>query len=147
MAEEAMRRVMEPLWEPTFSPDSYGFRPGRSAHDAVHRICDHLAHGYHWVVDADIQDYFGSIDQQLLIDKVAERISDGTVLGWIRDMLRAGAMDAEQWHATPRGTSQGSVISPLMANINLDALDQTMAVLPSVQFIRYADDWGCLKRL
>ena len=109
VAEEAMRRVMEP----TFSPDSYGFRPGRSAHDAVHRIFDHLAHGYHWVVDADIQDYFGSIDQQLLIDKVAARISDGTVLGWIRDMLRAGVMDAGQWHATPRGTSQGGLCKAL----------------------------------
>jgi len=146
VAEEAMRRVMEPIWEPTFSPDSYGFRPGRSAHDAVNRIFDHLAHGYHWVVDADIQDYFGSIDQQLLIDKVAERISDGTVLGWIRDMLRAGVMDAGQWHATPRGTSQGSVISPLMANIYLDALDQAMAQLPGIQFIRYADDWCALAR-
>lgn len=146
VAEEAMRRVMEPIWEPTFSPDSYGFRPGRSAHDAVHRIFDHLAHGYHWVVDAAIQDYFGTIDQQLLIDKVAERISDGTMLGWIRDMLHAGVMDAGQWHATPRGTSQGSVISPLMANIYLDALDQAMASLPGVQFIRYADDWCALAR-
>ena len=140
VAEEAMRRVLEPIWEPTFSPDSYGFRPGRSAHDAVHRIFDHLTHDYHWVVDADIQDYFGSIDQQLLMDKVAERISDGTVLGWIRDMLRAGVLDAGQWQATPRGTSQGSVISPLMANIYLDALDQAMAALPGIQFIRYADD-------
>ncbi len=146
VAEEALRRVMEPIWEPTFSPDSYGFRPGRSAHDAVHRIFDHLDQGYHWVVDADIQDYFGSIDQQLLIDTVAERISDGTVLGWIRDMLRAGVMDAGQWHATPRGTSQGSVISPLMANIYLDALDQAMAGLPGIQFIRYADDWCALAR-
>jgi len=146
VAEEAIRRVMEPIWEPTFSPDSYGFRPGRSAHEAVHRIFDHLTHGYHWVVDADIRDYFGSIDQHLLIDKVAERISDGTVLGWIRDMLRAGVMDAGQWQATPRGTSQGSVISPLMANIYLDALDQAMAVLPGIQFIRYADDWCALAR-
>ena len=146
VAEEAMRRVMEPIWDPTFSPDSYGFRPGRSAHDAVHRLFDHLADGYYWVVDADIQDYFGSIDQQLLIDKVAERISDGTVLGWVRDMLRAGVMDAGQWQATPRGTSQGSVISPLLANIYLDALDQAMAGLPGVQFIRYADDWCALAR-
>ena len=146
VAEEAMRRVMEPIWEPTFSPDSYGFRPGRSAHDAVHRIFDHLEQGYRWVVDADIQDYFGSMDQPLLIDKVAERISDGTVLGWIRDMLRAGVMDAGQWHATPRGTSQGSVISPLLANIYLDALDQVMAALPGIQFIRYADDWCALAR-
>ena len=136
VAEEAMRRVMEPIWEPTFSPDSYGFRPGRSAHDAVNRIFDHLAHGYHGVVDADIPDDFGSIDQPLLIDKGAERISDGTVLGWIRDRLRAGVMDAGQWQVTPRGTRQGSVISPLMANIYLDALDQAMAALPGIQFIR-----------
>ena len=147
VAEEAMRRVMEPIWEPTFSPDRYGFRPGRSAHEAVNRIFDHLSHGYHWVVDADIRDYFGSIDQQLLIDKVAERISDGTVLGWIRDMLRAGVMDAGQWQSTLRGTSQGSVISPLLANIYLDALDQAMATLPGIQFIRYADDWCALAHI
>ena len=146
VAEEAMRRVLEPIWEPTFSPDSYGFRPGRSAHEAVNRIYDHLNHGYHWVVDADIQDYFGSIDQPLLMDKVAERISDGTVLGWIRDMLRAGVMDADQWQATPRGTSQGSVLSPLLANIYLDELDRAMAAVPGIQFIRYADDWCALAR-
>lgn len=146
VAEEAMRRVMEPIWEPTFSADSYGFRPGRSAHEAVHRIFNHLSDGYHWVVDADIRDYFGSIDQPLLIDKVAERIADGTVLGWLRDMLRAGVMDAGKWQPTPRGTSQGSVISPLLANIYLDALDQAMASLPGTQFIRYADDWCALAR-
>ena len=81
VVEEALRRVLEPIWEPTFSPDSYGFRPGRSAREAVTRLYGHLNDGYHWVVDADIQDYFGSIDHQLLMDKLAERIADGTVLG------------------------------------------------------------------
>ena len=146
VVEEALRRIVEPIWEPTFSPDSYGFRPGRSAHEAVTRIYTHLNQGYHWVVDADIQDYFGSIDQKLLMDTLAERIADGTVLGWVRDMLRAGVMDAGQWLATPRGTSQGSVLSPLLANIYLDALDQAMQALPGVQFIRYADDWCAVAR-
>ncbi len=146
VVEEALRRIMEPIWEPTFSADSYGFRPGRSAHEAVTRIYGYLNKGYRWVVDADIQDYFGSMDQQLLMDKLAERVADGTVLGWVRDMLRAGVMDAGQWQATPRGTSQGSVLSPLLANIYLDVLDHTMEALPGVQFIRYADDWCALAR-
>ncbi len=80
------------------------------------------------------------------MDKVAERIADGTVLGWIRDRLRAGVLDAGQWPATPRGTSQGSGISPLLANIDLDARDQAMAALPGIQFIRYAEDWCALTR-
>ena len=146
VVEEALRRVLEPIWEPTFSPDSYGFRPGRSAREAVTRLYGHLHDGSHWVVGADIQDYFGSIDQQLLMDKLAERIADGTVLGWVRDMLRAGVMDAGQWQATPRGTTQGSVLSPLLANIYLDALDHAMQGLSGVQFIRYADDWCALAR-
>lgn len=144
VVEEALRRILEPIWEPTFSPDSYGFRPGHSAHEAVDRIYTHLNKGYQWVVDADIQDYFGSIDQQLLLTKLAERVADGTVLGWVRDMLRAGVMDAGQWQATPQGTSQGSVLSPLLANIYLDGLDRAMQALPGVQFIRYADDWCAL---
>ena len=140
VAEEAIRRLLEPLWEPTFSPDSYGFRPHRSAQEAVTRIYQHLTAGYHWVVDADIQNYFGSIDQSRLLDMVAERVADGTVLGWIREMLRAGVMEAETFLPTPSGTTPGSVLSPLLANIYLDKLDQAMATLPDIQYIRYADD-------
>jgi group II intron reverse transcriptase/maturase len=146
VVEEAIRRLLEPLWEPTFSPDSYGFRPRRNAQEAVQRIYQHLTEGYHWVVDADIQNYFGSIDQSRLLDKVAERVADGTVLGWIREMLRAGVMEAGAFLPTPSGTTQGSVLSPLLANIYLDQLDEAMATLPDIQYIRYADDWCALAR-
>lgn len=129
--EEALRRVMEPIWEPTFSADSYGFRPERSAHDVATRIFDHLTHGYPWVVLADVRDYLGSIDQQLLIAKVAERISDDTVLEWVHDMLRGGVI--------PHGG-----VGSLLVNIYLDPLDQAMTALPSSQFLRYTEHWCAL---
>jgi RNA-directed DNA polymerase len=107
VVQQAVRQVLEPIWEPTFSDTSYGFRPGRSAHDAVNRLFDALVRGYHWVVDADIQDYFGSIDQTLLLDQIAARVSDGTVLRWIREMLRAGVFETGQIRTTLVGTPQG----------------------------------------
>ena len=146
VVQQAVRQVLEPIWEPTFSDTSYGFRPGRSAHDAVNRLYDALTSGYHWVVDADIQDYFGSIDHTLLIDQIAERVSDGTVLRWLQDMLRAGVLAEGQIRPTLRGTPQGGVASPLFGNIYLDALDRAMEVLPEVIYLRYADDWCALAR-
>ena len=146
VVQQAVRQVLEPIWEPTFSDTSYGFRPGRSAHDAVNRLYDALTRGYHGVVDADIQDYFGSIDHTLLIDQIAERVSDGTVLRWLRDMLRAGVLEEGQIRPTLRGTPQGGVASPLFGNIYLDALDRAMEVLPEVIYLRYADDWCALAR-
>ena len=146
VVQQAVRQVLEPIWEPTFSDTSYGFRPGRSAHDAVNRLYDALTRGYHWVVDADIQDYFGSIDHTLLIDQIAERVSDGTVLRWLQDMLRAGVLAEGQIRPTLRGTPQGGVASPLFGNIYLDALDRAMEVLPEVIYLRYADDWCALAR-
>lgn len=144
VVQQAVRQVLEPIWEATFSEASYGFRPGRSAHDAVTRLYDALTRGYHWVVDADIQDYFGSIDQTLLIDQIAERVSDGTVLRWLREMLRAGVLEDGQIRTTTTGTPQGGVVSPLFGNIYLDALDRAMETLPEVIYLRYADD--CVPR-
>ena len=146
VVQQAVRQILEPIWEPTFSDTSYGFRPGRSAHDAVNRLYDALTHGYHWVVDADIQDYFGSIDQTRLIDQIAERVSDGTVLRWLREMLRAGVFEEGQIRPTPTGTPQGGVVSPWFGNIYLDALDRAMEALPEVIYLRYADDWCALAR-
>lgn len=146
VVQQAVRQVLEPLWEPTFSDASYGFRPGRRAHDAVNRLYDALTRGYHGVVDADIQDYFGSIDQTLLVDQIAERVSDGTVLRWIREMLRAGVLEEGRVRSTTRGTPQGGVASPLFGNIYLDALDHAMAAVPDVIDLRYADDWCALAR-
>ena len=100
---------MEPIWEPTFSPNSYGFRLGRSAHDAVSVIHDRLTQGYHWVVDADIQAFFDSIDHETLLDRVADRISDGTVLRWLREMLKAGVLE-------------DGTIRPRMIKLNAEAL-------------------------
>jgi group II intron reverse transcriptase/maturase len=112
----------------------------------VNRLYDALTRGYHWVVDADIQDDFGSIDQTLLVDQIAERVSDGTVLRWIREMLRAGVLEEGRVRSTTRGTPQGGVASPLFGNIYLDALDHAMAAVPDVIYLRYADDWCALAR-
>jgi RNA-directed DNA polymerase len=139
VAQQAVRQILEPIWEPIFSADSYGFRPGRSPHDAVFVIEERLRQGYHWVIDAEIRDFFGSIDQDLLMDQLAARVSDG-VLGWVRDMLRAGVLDDGLVRPTPQGTPQGGVASPLLGNIYLDPFDRAMADIPGVQFVRYADD-------
>ena len=107
MVQQALRQVLEPIWDPTFSPNSYGFRPGRSAHDAVSVIYDRLLQGYHWVVDADIPAFFDSIDHETLRDRVADRISDGTVLRWLREMLTAGVLEDGTTQPTLVGTPQG----------------------------------------
>lgn len=146
VVQQALRQVLEPIWEPTFSADSYGFRPGRSALQAVDRIYAAVQAGYVWVVDADIADYFGSIPHDRLLQAVAERVSDGTVLGWLRDMLQAGIMEDGSVRPSHVGTPQGGVISPLMANIYLDPLDRAMGAIPDIHFIRYADDWCVLAR-
>ncbi len=107
VVQQALRQVLEPIWEPTFSADSYGFRPGRSALQAVDRIYAAVQAGYVWVVDADIADYFGSIPHDRLLRAVAERVSDGTVLGWLRDMLQAGIMEDGSVRPSHVGTPQG----------------------------------------
>ena len=109
VVQQALRQVLEPIWDPTFSPNSYGFRPGRSAHDAVSVIYDRLLQGYHWVVDADIQAFFDSIDHETLLDRVADRISDGTVLRWLREMLTAGVLEDGTTQPTLVGTPQGGL--------------------------------------
>ena len=121
VVQQALRQVLEPIWDPTFSPNSYGFRPGRSAHDAVSVIYDRLLQGYHWVVDADIQAFFDSIDHETLLDRVADRISDGTVLRWLREMLTAGVLEDGTTQPTLVGTPQGGVMAAPTQSITLSS--------------------------
>lgn len=145
IVQTAMKLVIEPIFEASFRPESYGFRPGRGCHDALRAVDRLVKEGYSHVVDADLAGYFDSIPHDRLMARVEERISDGRVLdllrGWLgQDILR----DMERWTPTA-GTPQGAVISPLLANIYLHPLDERMAALGH-RMVRYADDFVVLCR-
>jgi RNA-directed DNA polymerase len=141
VVEMALRNVIEPIFERDFAEHSYGFRPGRGAKDALRRVVELLKQGKGWVVDADLKGYFDSIPQDKLLAAVAERIADGAVLELIQKMLKQGVMESSKgWSPTETGTPQGAVISPLLANIYLNALDHFMAGQGWLM-VRYADDF------
>ncbi len=143
VAQEVVRSLLEPIFEPTFSEASFGFRPGRNAHQAIERILEFYQDGYRWVVDADIEGFFDNIPHELIIDLVAERVADGNILHLLREFLTAGVMEDGILYQTVQGTPQGGVISPLLANIVLDVLDQRLAQA-DFRFVRYADDFVVL---
>lgn len=144
VVEMALRNVLEPIFEHTFAPHSYGFRPGRGAKDALRRVQQLLEAGHLWVVDADIKGYFDNIPQDKLLAAVGQHVSDSKVLELLRRMLEQGVMEtAKGWSPTERGTPQGAVISPLLANIYLNPLDHQMAE-QGWEMIRYADDFVIL---
>ena len=137
---EAVRQVLEPLWEPTFHPSSHGFRPGRSCHTAIAEAKQHLEDGYEWCVDLDLEKFFDLVCHQRLTAKLAQRVSDRRLLVLIGRMLKAKVVlpdgvviDSEQ------GVPQGSPLSPLLSNIVLDELDRELA-RRGHRFVRYADD-------
>jgi group II intron reverse transcriptase/maturase len=137
---EAVRQVLEPLWEPTFHPSSHGFRPGRSCHTAIAEAKQHLEDGYEWCVDLDLEKFFDLVCHQRLTAKLAERVGDRRLLVLVGRMLKAKVVlpdgvviDSEQ------GVPQGSPLSPLLSNIVLDELDQELA-RRGHRFVRYADD-------
>ncbi len=142
VVQMAAKLVIEPIFEADFLPCSYGFRPKRNATQALEAIREAGNRGHNFVLDADIRSYFDSIDQEKLMEKVKERISDRRVLKLIRQWLKAGVMEDGTIRETLTGTPQGGVISPVLANLYLHELDrlwvekyQTLGVL-----IRYADD-------
>lgn len=146
VVQGASRAVIEPIFEHGFSERSYGFRPGRGAQQAVARVEELLGMGCHWVVDADLKGYFDSIPQDRLMARISEKISDGRLLELIEKFLKQGVMeDSKGWQPTERGTPQGAVLSPLLANIYLDPMDHEMA-RKGYEMIRYADDFIVLCR-
>jgi group II intron reverse transcriptase/maturase len=128
VVEGAIRQVLEPIFELEFAEHSYGFRPGRSAQQAVARVEKLLKEGYTWIVDADLKSYFDSIPQNLLLQRIAQRVSDRKVLQLIAQSLKAGILEEmKDWQPTEVGTPQGSVLSPLLANIYLNPMDHLVA--------------------
>jgi len=141
VVQQACRIVIEPIFEANFRENSYGFRPRRSAGQAVKVVKEALVMGW-WVVDADIESYFDRIDHDLLMSLLKRRISDRRVLKLIRQWLGAGVMEEGGWTATGIGSPQGGVISPLLANIYLHVLDMYWAQQYRFlgKLVRYADD-------
>ena len=143
VVQAATRLVLEPIFEADFRPCSYGFRPKRSATDALEALRLKGSRGGNHVLDADIRDYFGRIDHEKLMKLVAKRITDRRVLKLLRQWLRAGVMEDGEVRATLAGTPQGGVISPLLSNIYLHALDATWErrYVHLGLLVRYADDF------
>ncbi|MEK7753610.1 MAG: group II intron reverse transcriptase/maturase [Acidobacteriota bacterium] len=140
LIQQAILQVLQPRWDPTFSEHSYGFRPGRSAHQAVARAQEHVAAGFDHVVDIDIEKFFDRVNHDLLMGRVAQRITDKRLLKLLRRYLEAGLVLANGV-TTQRteGTPQGGPLSPLLANLLLDELDRELQHR-DLRFVRYADD-------
>jgi len=137
--QQMLLQVLQPIFDPTFSEHSYGFRPGRGAQDAVRAAQNHVQSGKQWVVDMDITKFFDRVNHDILMHRIGQTIRDKRVLRLIGDYLRAGAMVDGVVVASEEGTPQGGPLSPLLANIYLDALDRELQQR-GLAFSRYADD-------
>jgi RNA-directed DNA polymerase len=143
VVQAAVVNVLEPIFEAEFLDCSYGYRPGRSQHQALDRVSAVLAQGSPWVVEVDIRGCFDSLPQEALLDAVAERVADGTLLTLLRAFLQAGVLEGQDFQPTETGTPQGAVLSPLLCNIYLHRLDQALTA-QGYTLVRYADDFVVL---
>lgn len=139
VVQQAVRRVLNPIFEAVFLPCSHGFRPGRSTRSAIVMVEEYRKQGYRWVVDVDFKSYFDTLDHDILMAQLHTRVTDGSVLKLIRSWLTAGVMSEGNLHYQVTGTPQGGVISPLLANVYLHALDQALTNW-GYKVVRYADD-------
>jgi RNA-directed DNA polymerase len=132
-------QVLQPRWDPTFHENSYGFRPGRSAHQAVRQAQAYVQEGRRWCVDVDLEKFFDTVNHDVLMGKVAQRVKDKRMLALIRSFLKAGIMAEGVCMERKEGTPQGGPLSPLLANLLLDEVDWALAER-GLAFCRYADD-------
>jgi RNA-directed DNA polymerase len=143
VAQEVIRRLLAPIFEPRFHEHSYGFIPGRNCHQAVERVLTCHGEGYRTVLDADIQGFFDNLSHSVIMAAVAAEVADGNILNLLERFLAAGVMEDGVFKPTSIGTPQGGVISPLLANIVLDRLDWRLHTA-GYRFVRYADDFVVL---
>jgi len=139
LVQQAIHQVLSPLFDPVFSESSYGFRPGRSAQQAVLKARGYMAKGKRWVVDMDLEKFFDRVNHDVLMSRVARKVKDKRVLGLIRCYLQAGIMEGGLVSQPVKGTPQGGPLSPLLSNIILDDLDKELDRRGHC-YCRYADD-------
>lgn len=145
VAQEVLRRLLNPIFEVKFHDHSYGFRPGRSCHDAVQKVLELGRQGYRYVLDADISGCFDNLSHTAIMRELSDVVADGNILGLVEKFLKAGVMEGGKLRPTHRGTPQGGVASPLLANIALNLLDWYLHER-GFRFVRYADDFVVLCR-
>ena len=137
--QQAIAQVLTPIYEKQFSANSFGFRPGRSAHDAIRKSQGHIDEGYHYAVDMDLEKYFDTVNQSKLIEVLSKTIKDGRVISLIHQYLRAGVIVNHRFEETGVGVPQGGNLSPILSNIMLNELDKELENRGH-RFVRYADD-------
>jgi Retron-type reverse transcriptase len=140
VCQQALLNRLEPIFEPVFDEANFGYRRGRSTKDALRKVWREIHSGREWIVDADLKDFFGSVDHKKLLTLVAQQVADGRVLRLIQAILEAGSCFEGRVSSTERGTPQGGVISPVLSNILLTPFDREMRAR-GYQLTRYADDW------
>jgi group II intron reverse transcriptase/maturase len=145
VAQEVLRRLLQPLFEPLFHDDSFGFRPRRSCHMAMRRLLELRRQGHRWVLDADISGFFDNIPHAVIMTGLSNVVADGNILRLVERFLRAGVLEDGVIYPTTVGTPQGGVLSPLLANIALNFLDWQLEER-GFRFVRYADDFVVLCR-
>lgn len=145
VAQEVLRRLLNPIFEAKFHDHSYGFRPGRNCHQAVEKVLELGRQGYRWVLDADISGFFDNLSHAAIMQELSDVVADGNILGLVEKFLKAGVMEGGKVRPTRVGTPQGGVVSPLLANIALNVLDWHLHD-HGFRFVRYADDFVVLCR-
>src|SRR5215472_3108545 len=140
VCQQALLNRLEPIFEPEFDEANFGYRRGRSTKDAMRKVWREIHSGREWIVDADLKNFFGSVDHEKLLTLVAQRLADGRVLRLVRAMLKAGSYGKGQLFPSERGTPEGGVVSPLLSNILLTPFDREMR-RKGYQLTRFADDW------